>query len=132
MSLNRKVGYLFGVVFLLVGIAGFFVAKGVGFTSTEGKDLIIFEVNPLHNIVHALVGLVLIGGAAAGDRASRSANIAVGAVYGLVGVVGFFITDSSANLLALDIADNLLHLGTAVVLLAVALRGAPAPATRRV
>ena len=116
-SVNRLLGYVLGIVFLLVGALGFAVTSGVGFASREGNTLLGFEVNPLHNIVHLLVGAVLLLGATRGVAAARSANIAIGGTYLVVGIIGLFILDSSANILALNSADNVLHLVSAAVLL---------------
>ena len=116
-SVNRLLGYVLGVVYLLVGLLGFFVTSGVGFASRDGKSLLGFELNPLHNIVHLLVGAVLLYAATRGVAAARSANIAVGGTYLVVGIIGLFILDSSANILALNSADNVLHLVSALALL---------------
>ncbi len=116
-SVNRLVGYVLGAMFLLMGVLGFAVTSGVGFAARDGNTLLGFEVNPLHNIVHLLVGAVLLLGATRGVAAARSANIAVGGTYLLVGLIGFFILESSANILALNNADNWLHLVSAAVLL---------------
>jgi hypothetical protein len=116
-SVNRLVGYVLGAMFLLMGVLGFAVTSGVGFAARDGNTLLGFEVNPLHNIVHLLVGAVLLLGATRGVAAARSANIAIGGTYLLVGLIGFFILESSANILALNNADNWLHLVSAAVLL---------------
>ena len=118
-SVNRLLAYVLGVVYLLVGALGFAVTSGVGFAAQDGKTLLGFELNPLHNIVHLLVGALLLFGATRGVAASRAVNTAVGGVYLLVGIIGLFILDSSANILALNSADNVLHLVSAVVLLGV-------------
>jgi hypothetical protein len=110
MSLNQRLGYALGAAFVLVGLAGFAVTGGVGFTATEGALLGPFEVNPLHNVVHVAVGVALAGGAAAGAAMSRTVNMAVGSIYLLLGVIGFFVHDSAANVLALNVADHFLHL----------------------
>ena len=121
-TLNQKVGLVFGAVYVLVGLIGFAVTGGVGFAEAEGGLLLgIFEVNPLHNLVHLAVGVALAGAAAAGAGASKGVNLAVGAVYALVGVLGFFIGGTSANILALNSADHLLHLASAGLLIAVAM-----------
>jgi hypothetical protein len=120
-SVNRLAGYLFGAVYLLVGIVGFAITSGVGFAHTHGKDLIIFELNPLHNVVHIAVGLALGLAALRGHTVSAAVNSLVGAVYLLVGVVGLFVTDAAMNILALNHADNVLHLASALVLLGVGL-----------
>jgi hypothetical protein len=120
-SPNRLLGYVLGAVYLLVGLAGFLVTSDVGFADREGDTLLGFEVNPLHNIVHLLVGAMLLFGASRGVATAKSVNTLVGAVYLVVGIVGLFILDSDANILALNSADNVLHLASAVVLLGVAL-----------
>ncbi|GAA4840160.1 DUF4383 domain-containing protein [Luteimicrobium xylanilyticum] len=119
-SPNRALAAVFGAVYLLVGLVGFAITPGVGFAATEGKDLIVFEVNPLHNIVHVAIGLTLVL-ASRTVRSARAVNTTIGAVYLLVGVVGLFLIGSSANIIALNGADNVLHLASAVLLLAVGL-----------
>lgn len=123
MSLNKQFGYAFGGVYVAIGLIGFAITSGVGFASTEGKNLIFFELNPLHNLVHLGVGALLLGGAAAGVSVSRAVNTAVGAVYLLVGLVGLAIIGNEMNILALNHPDNVLHLFTAVLALSIGLAG---------
>jgi hypothetical protein len=116
-SLNRQLGAVFGVVYLLVGLVGFAVTSGVGFADRHGKDLIFFELNPLHNIVHIGVGALLALAAWRGAKLATTANTLVGGVYLAVGVVGLAVSNSGADILALNHPDNLLHLASAAVLL---------------
>jgi hypothetical protein len=118
-SPNRLLGFAFGTVYVLVGLVGFAITSGVGFAADQGKDLIVFEVNPLHNIVHLAVGAVLLLAALRGAAVAKAVNSLVGGVYLLVGVVGLFVSTSSLDLLALNHPDNLLHLASAAVLLGV-------------
>ena len=123
-SPNRLLGVVFGVVYLLIGILGFFYTSGTGFISTSGGLILgIFEVNILHNVAHLLIGAVLLIAGLSGARAAKGANSTVGAVYLLLGIVGLFIANGSNpfNILALNAADNVLHFASAVVLLAVGL-----------
>ena len=121
-SPNRIVATIFGAVYLLVGLLGFAVTGGVGFIATEGGLLLgIFEVNALHNIAHLLIGAALLIAGLANVRAAKGVNTTVGAVYLLLGVVGFFLVGTAANILALNVADHFLHLASAVVLLGVGL-----------
>ncbi|UUL75426.1 DUF4383 domain-containing protein [Pseudarthrobacter sp. Fe7] len=120
-SPNRLLGTVFGAVYLLVGIAGFAVTSGIGFFATEGADLIIFAVNPLHNVIHLAIGAALLVSGLKSVPLARSVNTAVGAVYLLVGIVGLFLLDSAVNIIALNGADNVLHLASAVLLLGVGL-----------
>ncbi|WP_024355649.1 DUF4383 domain-containing protein [Leucobacter chironomi] len=131
-SANRLVGVIFGAVYLLVGLLGFTATSGVGFVSTEGGLLLgIFEVNPLHNVAHLLIGAALLIGGLAGLRAAKTVNGIVGAAYLLLGIVGFFIADTGANILALNTADHILHLGSALILLGVSLGAERAGVTAR-
>lgn len=120
-SPNRIVAVIFGAVYLLVGLLGFAVTGGVGFVATEGGLLLgVFEVNPLHNVAHLLIGAALLIGGIVSAAAAKAVNGTVGAAYLLLGIVGFFIADTGANILALNTADHFLHLASAIVLLGVA------------
>ena len=120
-SPNRLVATIFGAVYLVVGLLGFVVAGGVGFIATEGGLLLgIFEVNPLHNIAHLLIGAALLIAGLSNTAAAKSVNVTIGAVYLLLGIVGFFLM-GPANILALNVPDHFLHLASAVVLLGVGL-----------
>jgi Domain of unknown function (DUF4383) len=113
----------FGLVYLAVGLLGFTVTDGVGFADNRGDELFgIFQVNPLHNIVHLVIGAALTGAYLAGRRAALSMAAIVGVTYLLVGVVGPFLSGDS-NILALNSADHVLHIGTAGVLLLTAMLG---------
>lgn len=121
-SPNRLVATIFGAIYLLVGLLGFAYTGGVGFFDTEGGLLLgLFEVNPFHNVAHLLIGAVLLVAGLKNVPAARSANVAVGAAYLLLGIIGLFLVDSPANILAINGADNVLHFGSAILLLAVGL-----------
>jgi hypothetical protein len=121
-SPNRLVATIFGAVYILVGLLGFAVTGGVGFLATEGGLLLgIFEVNPLHNIAHLLIGAALLIAGLVSARAAKTVNITVGAVYLLLGIVGFFLVGTALNILALNTFDHFLHLASALVLLGVGL-----------
>lgn len=92
----QKVALLVGVVFLLVGIAGFVPGLTTGDLGGAGHGsmamlLGLFQVSVLHNIVHLLFGVV--GVLAAGHA-------------------------SGANFVPLNWADNWLHLVLAVGMVA--------------
>lgn len=119
-SINRIVAAAFGAVYLLVGLLGFAVTGGVSFFATSGGLLLgIFEVNPFHNVAHLLIGGVLLVAGLVSQPAARGTNIAIGGAYLLLGIVGFFLVGTMANVLALNTFDHFLHLGSALVLLGV-------------
>ena len=121
-SPNRLLGLVLGVVYLLVGVLGFFLTSDTGFAATTGPKFIdLFAVNPLYNLVHLAVGILLIVTALVGIRSARITNMTLGAVFLLAGVVGLLLAnpDNSLNVLAFNGADNVLNFATAVVLLCV-------------
>ncbi|MET0716123.1 DUF4383 domain-containing protein [Mycetocola miduiensis] len=121
-SPNRLLATVFGGVYLLVGLLGFAVTGGVSFIATEGNLLLgLFAVNPLHNIAHLLIGAALLIAGLSNVAAARTVNTVVGAVYLLLGIVGFFLVGTALNILALNTADHFLHLASAIVLLGVGL-----------
>lgn len=121
-SPNRLLGTIFGAVYIVVGLLGFIVTGSVGFVATKGALLIgVFEVNPLHNVAHLLIGAALLIGALSSVMAAKAVNTTVGAVYLVLGIVGFFITGTTLNILALNTSDHFLHLASAIVLLGVGL-----------
>ncbi|KGJ72874.1 hypothetical protein GY21_12555 [Cryobacterium roopkundense] len=121
-SPNRLIGTIFGAVYLLVGLLGFAYTGGVSFVATSGGLILgIFEVNPLHNVAHLLIGAALLIAGLSSVSAAKATNTTIGAVYLLLGIVGFFLVGTSLNILALNTADHFLHLASAIVLLGVGL-----------
>lgn len=122
--LNPFVAGAVGAVFVVVGLLGFSVSGGHDLAGHTGGSLLgLFEVNTLHNLVHLAVGAVMIAAAIAGMRAARTANTLIGAVYLALGVLGLFITgDNPLNIIALNGADNGLHLVIGAALLGIGMR----------
>jgi uncharacterized protein DUF4383 len=106
---------VFGAVYLLIGILGFVVTGFDGFAAESyNEKLIVFPVNPLHNIVHLAIGAVWLG-ASSRHATAKSANLGIGVAYALVAVLGFA---GVLNFLAIRnaaSADNWLHVATAVL-----------------
>jgi len=122
-SPNRAFAFAFGAVYALVGLAGFLVTKGVPFSGQMGKNLIVFPVNPLHNLVHIAVGALFIVGALAGEKIASGVNALIGGVYLAVGVAGLFVIGTKFNIIALNQADNALHFATAILALGIGAYG---------
>lgn len=112
-NVQMAVALLFGAVLALVG------ALGPALAGSE-SNLIIFVRNYLHDAIHLLSGLAGIGaGYYAGGKYAAAYNKTLGAVYALVMVLGFVFVGLFAELIALNTADNFLHLALALVFLAV-------------
>ena len=94
----QNVARLVGIVFLLVGIAGFIpgittnLYDGLEFAGNDGNAelLGIFQVSVLHNIVHGLFGLagLALATTASGARTYLIGGGAIYIVLWLLGIVG--------------------------------------------
>ena len=118
-------GLVFGAVYVLVGIAGFFVASE--FTGGTADDkLILFPVNHMHNIVHLLIGGALLFGSTRADLA-KTVNLVVGVAYALVAILGFMDVITPDLINDRGVADDFLHLATAILAIYFGTAGAAAP-----
>lgn len=113
---------IIGAVYTVVGVLGYFVTGFSGWLSPTGALLFGFEVNPLHNLVHLIIGVAgLVMWRPLTAARTYGWLLAVG--YGAVFVYGLLVagTEQPANFLAMNVADNWLHLATALAGLLVAL-----------
>ena len=103
---------IFGVAYLAVGILGFAATGFDGlFAETYDEKLLIFSLNPAHNVVHILIGAAWLLGSRT-HATARTANLVIGAAYLLVFVLGVF---GALRWLAIDdglVPDQWLHLLT--------------------
>lgn len=114
----RTTARVFGIIFIILGIIGFFVPFQ-GF----------FSLTVAHDIVHLVSGIVLL--AASGSEATAALWCkVVGIIYGLVFIIGLITTNiAGINLMP---ADDVLHLIIAIVLLVVGFRSARATTAAQV
>ncbi|MDR6573178.1 hypothetical protein J2X60_001823 [Curtobacterium sp. 320] len=126
---TQKGALVFGVVFLIVGIAGFIpgLTMDMGTMSVAGHGsmallLGTFQVSVLHNIVHLLFGVVGLL-AARSARGARLYLLVGGIVYAVLFVYGLFTAGMAdpANFVPLNSADNVLHLVLAVAMIVLGL-----------
>jgi hypothetical protein len=112
MGLNRTVAAVFGVIYIAAGLAGFFL----------GKPLFgLFDVNEVHNVVHLVLGAVLIWGMM-NTASAVMANRWVGVVLLVLGVLGIFVANP-LDLVPIGGNDIWLHLGSGIVLAGVSMMG---------
>jgi hypothetical protein len=122
------VALLAGAAFLLVGILGFVPGITSGYSDlsfagrhSEAHLLGLFQVSVLHNVVHLLFGVVGLA-AARSVAGARGFLIGAGAIYLVLTVYGFLVGhDSPANFVPVNAADNVLHLGLGLGMLAAGL-----------
>jgi hypothetical protein len=122
-TLAQKLAWLFGIVFLLVGILGFI--PGITVSSdqlafagekSDAELLGLFQVSVLHNIAHLLFGVGII--AARKHRTALQYLLYGGVLYLVLFVYGLIASEKgSENFLPTNNGDDVLHALLALALL---------------
>ncbi len=122
--ITRRFAGLLGLVYLVVGVAGFI--PGLANAAPAGAPHMtvdfdynflagMFPINVLHNIVHILIGLAGIGASRQYDL-SRTFARGLAVLYGLLAVMGMIPgLNTVFGLIPLFDGDVVLHLLTALV-----------------
>lgn len=107
----KTLALVFGVIFVLVGLLGFVSNPLVG----SGA---LFDTNTAHNLVHLLIGLILLAVALWAPMQSALWLKILGVVYLLVALLGYVTGSPILGLVEINDADNWLHILLGIVLLA--------------
>lgn len=104
---NRVVALIIGIVFTLIGLAGFLVAPGMRQGSLFG-----FSVDLVHNLVHLVTGIL--GLIAAFSGWARRYNQIFGIIYLLLGLFGLiypalYFGGRFLGVMHINAADHVLH-----------------------
>lgn len=138
----QVVALLAAVAFLLVGVLGFvpgitsrYADLAFAGHQSEARLLGLFQISVLHNLVHALFGVAGLA-AARTTGGARGFLLGAGAIYLVLTVYGLLVPQNSpANFVPVNTADNWLHLGLGLGMLAAGLvlakSSGPAAASRR-
>jgi hypothetical protein len=121
-TVPQRLSLVVGAAFTLVGLAGFLVTGFDGWTAHDpDRTLVGFAVNPLHNVVHLLLGvagLVL----SRRDSSARGFGWLLVVGYGAALVYGLVVVGTGeGDVLNINGADNVLHAGAVVLGLVTAL-----------
>jgi len=117
----QSAAMLAGVVFLLVGILGFIPGITTHYSdlkfaghNSDAKLLGLFNVSILHNIVHLLFGVAGVALAKTWEGA-KTYLLYGGLIYLVLFVYGvIWHSNTSANFVPVNLADNILHLGLGI------------------
>jgi hypothetical protein len=109
----QQFGYLGGGLLVALGAIGLAITGLSDPLGSQGRELLMFTVNPAQNLAHIAIGLLMIGGAAGSQTSARTTMLVVSAALGTLGVVGLMLTSPAGNPLAVNGWGNLLHLGLA-------------------
>jgi hypothetical protein len=111
----RTIAGIFGVALLLTGVVGLVLGEG---------PLLTLNIELVEDIIHIVTGglLAYVGFGQRDDGLARTVLGGLGAVYVLVGILGFVVPNLFGLLpeYGYSISDNLLHLALGVAFLAVA------------
>jgi len=100
-----------GLVFLAAGIAGFIVTGFDDFAGNSQHEMLLgFMVNPLHNTVHLLFGVLALASFMGAMRSMAFGWLLI-VVYGATLIYGLFAVGEEWDILNLNVADNWLHAG---------------------
>jgi hypothetical protein len=119
----KTIAMVFGAIYLIVGVVGFFPGVGSGLSITPPATMFGLQVNGLHNLVHIIIG-------AMGLMATTQARAVLfcrlwGVILLILGVLGFF-TPSLLGYVPIGGYDIYLHIASAAVLLIGGFMGASA------
>lgn len=110
--MTKNILYVLGAVFIVLGVLGFVNHPILG----------IFEVNTMHNLIHLVSGILAFVFASKGETEARTFSLVLGVIYLLITVLGFIQGNGQLlGIVAINNADNFLHLIFAVVLLGLGL-----------
>jgi hypothetical protein len=124
----RTAALVVSVVFLLVGVLGFVPGVTTNYDTmtfaghhSDALLLGVFQVSVLHNIVHLLFGVAGLA-LARTARGARAYLIGGGAIYLILWLYGLVVgEDVAADFVPLNGADDWLHLGLGIGMIALGL-----------
>lgn len=110
--MTRVFAIIFGIAFIFAGVAGFFSTF-----MTNGQLFGLFEVDFMHNIIHIISGVIAIM-ASTSIKYSKWYFRLLGIIYATIALLGFWYSGDFYMLhMHMNFADNLLHVGIALVAL---------------
>jgi hypothetical protein len=120
MTVPQRYALVVGVVYVALGVIGFFLTKFSDFVGhSNGVLLGLFHLNPFHNVVHIILGiLALLAALALTPPATEGVNFILAGVLIVVAVLGYlgYLEGLLGVPAGLD-PDNVLHFVLGVVTL---------------
>lgn len=124
-SLAAGASLLIGASYVAVGIVGFFITGFGNFLADTGDTLLFgfASINPMHNLVHILIGAFLIAMTRFSTPVNEGALMGVGLFYIVAFVIGVAAPDN-LTIISMNGAgdgENLVHIVTGITALTVGL-----------
>lgn len=112
---TRLLATAFGLSYVAVGLVGFVITGFDGLVANGDDALLIFEINPFHNIVHiATGGLWLLASRLRKTESTQGVHQGIAIVYLVATVLGAMGMLTMLSIDGLTAPDNLLHLASAI------------------
>jgi hypothetical protein len=110
----KNLMYIIGVVFVLLGVVGFFQDPILGF----------LDVDTMLNLVYLVTGILAIVFTMQGDQQGRKFFMIFGIIFALITILGFITGEGNEilGLLTVTSANNYFHLVVTVVFLILGLK----------
>jgi uncharacterized protein DUF4383 len=120
-SLAAGASLLIGASYVAIGIVGFFITGFGNFLADTGDTLLFgfASINPMHNLVHVLIGAFLIVMTRFSTPSTEGALMGVGLFYITAFVIGVVAPDN-LTIISMNGAgdgENLVHIVTGVTAL---------------
>ena len=127
-SLAAKASLLIGASYVAIGFVGFFITGFDAFLRDTGETLLFgfASINPMHNIVHILIGAFLIAMTRFSTASTEGALMGVGLFYLTAFVIGVTAPDNLTIIAMNGVYDgeNLVHIVTGLTALSAGLLSA--------
>jgi succinate-acetate transporter protein len=114
----KTIALIFGIIYTLVGVAGFLTPLGGTFGMTPIPMFGVFYINLVHNIVHLVIGIPGLLMAGTEESAARYLRV-FGIILVVVAVIGFIraIEATIHGFIPIGGSDVWLHLGSGLIML---------------
>ncbi len=132
-SLAQLGAFAVGVVYIAIALIGFVITGFSDFTQVTGDKLIVFDINPFHNVVHLVIGAYLLLVSRFDTTVAEGALIGGGIVYLVAGILGLTNDLQILGINSAIVGDTFLHFisGAAAVLIGLASAARTTEAGRR-
>ncbi len=120
-SLAQLGAFAVGVVYIAVGIIGFFITGFDNFAQDTTSKLLVFDINPLHNLIHLFIGLYLLLVSRFDTTVAEGALIGGGIVYVVAGILGATNDLQILSTTSATSADTFLHFASGIAAILIGL-----------
>jgi hypothetical protein len=131
-SLGQLAAVAIGLAYAVGGVIGFGVTGFSDFVSQNGHNFLGLTLNPFQDLIHLVIGLLLIWAATRDTAVTEGVLLGVGGIYVVAAITGFIYAHIPViTITTSGNADNYLHLVTGATAIVAALSSAASTDHRR-